>query len=304
MSGGDLPNYLRRFNELQNLTLEEAFKLSDKGYQLISYYISDWGLGFFTLTVVCATLSITGLIIFLRKQINPWLGLAVAVPYLMIVVYMGYMRQGVALGFVMWGIVALQRGKFMHFVVFIFIATSFHKSAIMMIAFGIFSGKKGKFFKFIGIIAAGVGIWFSFVSTEATEMWKNYVDEQMQSQGAMIRVLLNSLPAVLLLYFRKEWQRYFSDYKFWFMIALASLASMALVHFASTAVDRMALYFLPLQIVVFSRLPLLAKKKLSPRTTILLILLFYCLILFVWLNFAANVRYWLPYRNFLFEGLL
>jgi len=303
MSGGDWYNYFRRFNQMEYLTLEEALKVKDVGYQFISYYTYHWDLGYFTLTMICAILSIVGLIIFLRKQPKAWLGLAVSVPYLMLVVYMGYMRQGVALGFVMWGIVYLQRGKFFHFIFFILLATTFHKSAIMMIAFGIFSGKRGFLLKLIGIGAAGLGIWSAFLSVQAEVLWTNYVDTQMQSQGAMIRVLLNTFPAVLLLYFRKEWKHNFDDYRFWGMISLASLASIFLVSFASTAVDRMALYFIPLQIVVFARLPFLARRHISPKTTTYLILLLYFLILFVWLNFAANVNFWLPYRNFLWSGV-
>jgi len=300
MSGGDWPNYLRRFNDMAYLTLSDALQVKDVGYQFISYHMFDWGWGFFALTMICAIISMTGLIIFLRSQINPWLGLAVSVPYLIIVVYMGYMRQGVALGLIMWGIAALQRGKFMHFVTLVILAATFHKSAIMMIAFGVFSGHKGKFLKIIGVAAAMAGVWSAFASSGADKLWTNYVDAQMQSQGAMIRVLLNSIPALLLIYFRKEWKLYFNDYKFWLMVSLASLASIGLVSFASTAVDRMALYFIPLQIVVFARLPFLARREVSPRVTINLILLFYFAILFVWLNFAANVRFWLPYRNMLF----
>jgi len=302
-SGGDWNNYLHRFVELQYMTFDTALVGRDRGYQTIAYYCSDWGLGFFTLTMICAVLSMVGLIKFLRQQPNAWLGMTVAVPYLILVVYMGYMRQGVALGLVMWAIVALQRGKFLKFLVLIVIATTFHKSAIMMIAFGIFSGDKGKLFKLLGVIAAVAGVWSLFVSSEATVLWKNYVDAQMQSQGAMIRVLLNAIPAVLLLYFRKEWKKYFDDYRFWVMVSFASLASIVMVKFASTAVDRMALYFIPLQIIVYARLPLLAQKRLSPKTTTYLIVLFYFVILFVWLNFAANVRYWLPYRNMIWQEL-
>lgn len=303
ISGGDYYNYVRRFEDMSLLTLEEALAVKDIGYQFISYYVYHWGLEFFTLTVICAVFSVSGLIIFLRKQINPWLGLSVAVPYLIIVVYMGYMRQGVALGLIMWGIVSLQRGRFIHFIILVTLAATFHKSAIMMIAFGIFSGNRGKLVKLVGVIAAFIGIWSSFVSSGADTLWKNYVDAEMESQGAMIRVILNSIPAILLLYFRKEWKAYFDDYKFWFMISVASLGTIGLVGFASTAVDRMALYFIPLQIVVFSRLPFIAKKKISPKITIILTLLFYFSILFVWLNFAANVRFWLPYRNLLWQGI-
>ncbi|MEA1954184.1 MAG: EpsG family protein [Campylobacterota bacterium] len=303
MSGGDWYNYLRRFEQMAYLTLDQALAIKDPGYQLISYYMYHWDLGFFAVTLIAAVISVSGLFIFLRSQINPWIGLAVSVPYLIIVVYMGYMRQGIALGLIMWGIVALERGRFYRFLAFVALAVTFHKSAILMIAFGIFSQGKGKLLKFFGVLAAGAGVWSSFVSSGADALITNYVDAQMQSSGAVIRVLLNAVPAVLLLVYRKEWKRSFSDYTFWFMISLASLAAIGLVSFASTAVDRMALYFLPLQLVVFSRLPYLARKKVSPKVTTVLIILFYLLIFSVWLNFAANVRFWLPYRNFLWADL-
>ncbi len=301
--GGDYNNYLNRFNELSYLNLSQAISFGDKSYQFISYYINKMHLGFVTLTFICAFVSISGLISFLRRQYNPWLGLAVAVPYLIIVVYMGYMRQGIAIGLVMMGLVELSKGRFWRFVFFVILATSFHKSAIMMISFGIFAGKKGKLLKAIGVLTALVGVWTAFVSSEATVLWQNYVEAQIQSQGAMIRVVLNNIPALLLFYFRKEWKRYFSDYNFWKMIALASIASLFLVKFSSTAVDRMALYFIPLQIVVYSRLPLLSKRIISPLAVTYLILFFYLLVLTIWLNFATHAYYWVPYRNVLFNEL-
>lgn len=302
--GGDWNNYLRRFQQIADLSFSETIAKSDPGYQLIVYMMNDFGLSMYAVNFVSAMLFVTGLIVFLRKELNPWLGLTVAIPYLIIVVSMGYTRQGVAVGLVMWGLASLERKKFIRFLVFIAIATSFHKSAVLMIAFGMFTQGKGKFFKFIGVVVAGIGIWLSFVDDTSSALWKNYVEEEMKSQGAFIRVFLNFIPALLLLLFRKKWKENFNDYTLWVMVALASIASLVAVKYASTAVDRMALYFIPIQIVVYARLPFLLKEKLSPKATATLIVLFYALILFVWLNYAANAQYWVPYHNMLFLDLL
>jgi hypothetical protein len=300
MSGGDWYNYLRGFERMRYLSLDEAFTVKEPGYELLNYFMFHWGWGFLALTFICAAISVTGLIVFLRRQSSPWLGLAVSVPYLVIVVYMGYMRQGVALGLVMWGITYLDRGKFLRFVVFVALAVTFHKSAILMMAFGIFQQGRGRIFKIAAVLFGMIGIWSAFVGDTAAEtLYKNYVEADMQSQGALIRVLLNLLPAALLFLFRKRWKAHFKDYTFWFMIALASAASVGLVGFASTAVDRMALYFLPIQIVVFSRLPFLARNVLHPKTTTLLVLTLYLAILFVWLNYAVNAMVWIPYKNYI-----
>ena len=302
--GGDWYNYLRRFQQIADLSFSATMEKSDPGYQFIVYVMNDWGFSMYAVNFLSAILFVTGLIVFLRKELNPWLGLTVAIPYLIIVVSMGYTRQGVAVGLVMWGLASLERKKFIYFLVFIALATSFHKSAVLMIAFGMFTQGKGKLFKAVAVVVAGIGIWLSFVEESSSTLWKNYVEEEMKSEGARIRVILNFIPAVLLLAFRKKWKAYFRDYTLWVMVALASIVSVVAVQFASTAVDRMALYFIPIQIVVYARLPFLAKEILSPKTTTILIVLFYALIMFVWLNYATNARYWVPYRNMLFMDIV
>lgn len=301
--GGDWNNYLRRFNAISDFSFSQTMEQSDVGYQFLVYWMNAWGFEIYAVNFLSAILFVTGLIVFLRREINPWLGLTVAIPYLIIVVSMGYTRQGVAVGLVMWALASLDRKKFIRFLFFIVLAVSFHKSAVMMVAFGIFSHGRGKVLKALAVMIAGIGIWLSFVETDSSALWRNYVEAQMQSQGALIRVILNLLPALLLLAFRKRWKKYFRDYSLWFMIALASIASVFAVGFASTAIDRMALYFIPIQIVVYARLPFLAKNYLSPKVTSTLIVLFYGAILLVWLNFAVNARYWLPYHNMLFMDL-
>ncbi len=301
--GGDWNNYLRRFNAISDFSFSQTMEQSDVGYQFLVYWMNAWGFEIYAVNFLSAILFVTGLIVFLRRELNPWLGLTVAIPYLIIVVSMGYTRQGVAVGLVMWALASLNRRKFLQFLFFILLAVSFHKSAILMIAFGIFSHGKGKLLKFLAVLVAGIGIWLSFVETDSSALWKNYVEAEMQSQGALIRVVLNAIPAILLLLYRKQWKRYFNDYTLWFMVAWASLASLIAVNFASTAVDRMALYFIPIQIVVYARLPFLAKNTLSPKVTSTLIVVFYAFILLVWLNFAVNARYWVPYHHMFFLDL-
>ncbi|PTB88134.1 hypothetical protein C9925_00270 [cyanobacterium G8-9] len=289
--GGDWYNYLRRFQQIADLSFSKTLEKSDPGYQFIVYMMNDWGLSIYAVNFLSAILFVTGLIVFLRKELNPWLGLTVAIPYLIIVVSMGYTRQGVAVGLVMWGLASLERKNFIRFLIFTTLAASFHKSAVIMIAFGMFTQGKGKLFKAIAVLAAGIGIWLSFV------------EEEMKSQGALIRVILNFIPALFLFTFRKKWKTYFNDYTLWKMVSVASIISVIAVPFASTAVDRIALYFIPIQIVVYARLPFLAKEKLAPKTTTILIVLFYGLVLFVWLHYASYAYAWVPYHNMLFVDM-
>jgi hypothetical protein len=58
-------------------------------------------------------------------------------------------------------------------------------------------------------------------------------------------------------------------------------------------VDRLALYILPLQLAVMSRVPGTVINSLSGR---LVVIAYSFAVQFVWLNYAAHAEYWLPYR--------
>jgi hypothetical protein len=52
---------------------------------------------------------------FCRTQPRPWLALTLAFPYLVVVVAMGYTRQGVAIGLEMLALLALERDRLLPF---------------------------------------------------------------------------------------------------------------------------------------------------------------------------------------------
>jgi hypothetical protein len=71
---------------------------------------------------------------------------------------------------------------------------------------------------------------------------------------------------------------------------------------ASTAIDRIGLYLLPIQLIVFAYLPdIFSKRGDNNKIIILLIILYYLLVLYVWLYFSTHSYLWRPYRNALFE---
>jgi len=301
--GGDWNNYLKHFELISYYSITEILNRSDPGYYIINWLMKDWGFEIYSVNLICAVLFMIGLVSFAKRQPNPWLAIAVAFPYLIVVVAMGYTRQAVALGFVFWGLAALADKKFIKFLILVSLGATFHKSAVLMIGLGIFLQGHGKFIRLIAVLFVGIGIWSAFLAEYQDALWQNYVEVQMESQGAYIRVAMNLVPAVIFLFFRKHWKQQFQDYSFWFIIAVGSILAVALVPFASTAVDRIALYFTPIQVVVYSRLPYLLRNMIAPQTTTFLILAYYFAVLYVWLNYATHAQYWIPYQNALFEGV-
>ena len=65
---------------------------------------------------------------------------------------------------------------------------------------------------------------------------------------------------------------------------------------SSTATDRVALYFLPIQMYVFAHLPRLA-TTIRVRTFIVLgVVVYYIAVMYVWLNYAQSAKWWVPYH--------
>lgn len=302
--GGDWGNYLRHYNNIIGVPFSEIFgRGKDPGHVLLNWLMARWDLGVYGTNVIYGTVFIIGLIKFSRDEMYPWIAMVVAVPYMVIVVAMGYSRQSIALGIFMLAITYLRKGKIKTYVILILIAALFHKTAIILLPLGMFLYSKGTILRILMIIPITYGAWDLLLAGAQENMWYHYVEKQMQSDGAKIRVIMNFLPSILLLMYRKEWKRSFNDYLFWFWIAIASVFSIVLVGFATTAIDRIALYFIPIQLVVYARLPYLARNTISPSMTKVIIILGYTAVLFVWLNYATHTRFWLPYQNILWLDL-
>ncbi|MGB5686992.1 MAG: EpsG family protein, partial [Candidatus Electrothrix sp.] len=298
--GGDWNNYLPYYELEIGRALTDPI-IGDPGYVLLNRLMAHLGWKIYGVNLVCGLIFISGLTAFCRGLYRSWLGMAVAVPYLVIVVAMGYTRQGVALGLIFWGLAYLEEGNFIPYILFIIVASLFHKTAIVMIPLGIFLYKSGWLYRIAAVVLVAAGLWDALVAKEVDQLWSAYVEQQMYSQGAVIRVVMNGVAAVFLLRYWKQWKQVYPNALLWLWMAYGAIACVFVVGFATTAVDRLALYLTPLQVVVFSRLPFLARKKYHPDTMIAWILFGYGAVLFVWLHFASHAVYWIPYRNILFE---
>ena len=113
--GGDWFNYIRSLLMGQHLSLGEMLSRGDPGYRLFNWLSVSLGMGIYGVNLLCAIVFVTGLIVFCRSQPRSVLALVVAIPYMVMVLGMGYSRQGVALGLAMIGLVALTNRSILWF---------------------------------------------------------------------------------------------------------------------------------------------------------------------------------------------
>lgn len=110
---------------------------------------------------------------------------------------------------------------------------------------------------------------------------------------------MNAVPAVIFLWFRRRFVMLPAERTFWTWMSLAALGFVAwlVASPSSTAVDRLALYWIPLQLFVLSRLPnALGSPIGSNKALVCGVVAYSATVLFVWLVFAAHALAWLPYQ--------
>lgn len=298
--GGDWFNYLKHFKTINGLEYADALSRPELSHWIINKAMFDLGLGVTGANLIYGFLFAIGLISFSRVQPRPWLVLACAVPYLIIVVGMGYSRQAVALGFALIGLVALRRGRFIRFSLWVLVGVTFHTSAIFLIFLAGIAVTRNRL-QAIAIIAVFSIVGYEvFLANRIHRLFEIYVQLQLtSSEGALIRLSMNALAGVVFLYCRGKIILSTNERRIWTFFSLVALA-MFICYFAtglSTALDRMALYIIPLQLVTLAHLPDVFGSDARRHVIVIgVILLYYFTVLLVWLNFANHAAYWLPYR--------
>lgn len=302
--GGDWFNYFRHLDAVSRLSFAEVLPLSDPGYKLLNWVSVQMGWGIYGVNLACGIVFSVGLTRFCRSMPRPWLSLTVAVPYLVIVVAMGYSRQGVALGFAMMGLVALVNQSTARFALWIILAATFHKTAVILLPIAALANTRNRWTTIFWLTLVTIGAYWLFLQDSVETLVENYIEAEYQSQGALIRLLMNALPATLLLIYFNRFHIPPKEAGLWRWLSIISLGLLAILFVSpsSTAIDRIALYMLPLQMVVFSYLPeVLGNQRRSNQKWVAAVACYYACVNFVWLNFAANSRYWLPYKFLPFE---
>jgi len=297
--GGDWISYEEIFFYSRYAELGAILLASDPGYGALNWLGQQIGAGIWFVNLVCAGIFSWGLVKFARRQPNPWLAMVVAVPYLIIVVAMGYTRQGVAIGLILAGLSVIDRASIVRFAAYILVAAAFHKSAIIVLPLVGLAASRHRIVSGAVLIVLAAVIYNLFVVSSVDKMMSGYVEAEMQSQGAAIRVAMNLPPALLFLIYRRRFQLSEQQYKLWRNFALAAFSILGLLLFtaSSTAVDRVALYLIPLQIFVLSRLPeAFPDKNRANGQFVFAVIVYSALIQFVWLNYAVHAQLWLPYQ--------
>ena len=300
--GGDWERYFIVYRYLlESDSFFEVFIGRDIGFEFLYWLSFQLFSNIYFVNLICAIFFIAGLIRLCLSMPLPWLALLVSVPFLIVVVSMGYTRQAAAVGLFMWGLVSLMRERKLSFYLFVIFASLFHYTVLIMLPIGlVYGSKKANVIKvvFFSVIIA-IFTYIIFYNLINHMFYYYILIKFHHSDGAVMRVFVNFLSAILFFIYREEFKRKFHDEKLWFIFSLLSILMFPAAFFYSTLVDRVVIYLMPLQLVIASRVVVLITSKYNRTLFVFMVIIMYSSILFTWLNFGNFSSYWLPYQNIL-----
>ena len=267
--GGDWINYEFMYNNvfLLNELYSHILTLNIKniliiinqinfGFDILTSLSRTFDLGFQGLNFLNAILLILGLYYFSKNKNNKLLIYLISFPILIIIVGMGYTRQASALGLLLISVSFLEERKIKESLFFVFLAFTFHKTAIIFGIVYVFYFNKINLFILISLIILSFSLYFLYFGKQINHILYHYLGpgNDFISIGALPRTSLFLISSLIFLLNPKIFVNSNSQLKLYSSFSLIILFFFPFVLLYSTALDRILLYFFAIQLLIFSQL--------------------------------------------------
>lgn len=299
--GCDWSGYLKQF--YQGNAFEVGDQARDPLWWALMSLVRGLGLPYPWLNVISAAIFFTGSHILARKQPDRFAFLVLLWPILIINITMSGIRQAAAIGILCIAFTAFIEQRTFRFVVLVLLASGFHNSAMIFLLFvplvqGDYSRAR---IAIAGLLAVPGGLLL-VTTTAADVAVSRYVGTDVDAAGAWARVALVAVSGLLFLgILRQPWRNSKAkDYKLMHIGSLAMIGLPILLPLSSVIADRLAYYFVPLQAIIFSRIPFLPFGRLKSFYAIIPYVLLGVTLL-VWISVSFHFQQcYEPYQTWLF----
>lgn len=265
--GCDWSGYLHQYNVQLRSTLQDAWGRSDPLWWALIEVQQLLGLSYPWMNVLSSAIFFCGAHVFARRQPDPVAFLILIFPVLIINMPMSGIRQGAAIGIMFLAFSAFIDRSLWRFVVWTLLASAFHASAAIFLlltpfVWGNYSWQR----LLLGGFLAIPGAWFLHGSDYAVVAISRYVDTGVDAAGAAFRGAAITLTGIFFIVFlRRLWVRGFPhDYKLAQLGALIMLIVLLVLPFSTVIADRLGYYLIPIQAMIFARIPFLAIQHERP----------------------------------------
>lgn len=253
--------------------------------------------------VVSSLLFFFGIHVLARRQPDPLGFLVLLLPILIINMPMSAIRQGAAIGLICLAFTAFIDRRPLRLGLWVVIASGFHSSALVfLLLLPLATGSYTRRRLALAIILAIPGLVLLANSESAEIATSRYMGTGIEAYGATFRLGTLGLSAIYFFYFvREKWKRtYPLDYSLASIGAMGMALVFLLLPFSSVIGDRFGYYLIPIQAMIFARLPFLPFKS-ARALHCALPYLGLLMVLLVWTQLSWHFQQcYVPYKSWLF----
>lgn len=301
--GCDWATYEGLFYNTDQYEWFNIFDHRDPFFWLINGLLNKLNFSFLALNIVLSGIFFLGIHKLAKFQPDPLGFLILIFPILIVNMPMSGIRQSAAIGLICIAFIHFIEHRPIKFSTWVLIASGFHLSAIVFMALIPFSsGRYNNTRLAISIIMILPSLIFIYFSEGASIAIKTYVGAEVEAYGAAFRVSILTLSAIyFFLCVKEKWKKtYYLDYS---LVSLGSIGMVLLfliVPFSSVISDRFGYYLIPIQAMIFARLPFLPFKK-NHYIHVILPYLGMFIVFCVWALTSWHFqKCYMPYDNWLF----
>jgi hypothetical protein len=272
-------------------------------FWIIPIFLNKMNLPFPFLNIICSVIFFTGIHILARRQPDPLAFLVLLFPILIIGMAMSGIRQGSAIGIICIALVSFIDRRPINFSFWVLVATGFHSSAVLFLlilpfATGRFNNTR---FGMALLLSLPALILISLLESAHWAL-NTYVGTGREAYGAIFRVSFLGLSAFYFFFFIKnKWKKNSpEDYSIVSLGAMGMVMTLFLILISSIIGDRIGYYLIPIQAMIFARLPYLPFRfNHSFHSALPYLLTFFIFITWTQTSWIFQTCY-LPYENFIF----
>jgi hypothetical protein len=281
----------------------EALSYREPLWWLIQVVFNRANLPYPSVNVLTSAIFFVGIHALARRQPDRLGFLVLLFPILIINMPMSGIRQGAAIGLLCLSMLALIDHRPFRFVAWILLASTMHASAMaFLLLTPLATGHYTKVRIALTGVLAGPGLFLMSQRDEVQLAVDRYVDTDVEAFGAIFRVGILTLSGLyFLMMLRRPWIRQFPrDFGLASIGAWMMTALILILPFSSVIADRFGYYLIPIQAMIFARIPYLRlgpSRKLQAALPYLGLLVVFA----YWsLNSYHFQKCYVPYQTWLF----
>ena len=234
--------------------------LNEPVWWFIMKWVKEFGLPYPVINIVAGGIFFWGAHILARRQPDPLAFLIFLFPILIVNLPMSGIRQGAAIGLICMAFAAFTDRQPIRFASLVLLAGGFHTSALVFLVLApLATGSYSKTRLLLAAIFAVPGLIFLIGGVSGGLAVTRYIAQDIDAFGAIFRVGAMFLTSAYFYFFvRKKWERkYPGDFSIVTTGAIGMVFTALLLLLSSVIADRFAYYPIPLQAMIFARLPYL-----------------------------------------------